>query len=179
MKTTQPMSSSTRRALLYCPGALLGPLLLAVSAAGCSSVVEAFETTNNALNEQAGDPCVAQDEQDVQFGGWNVEETTIDDTPGECGPGVCVVTRFQGRVTCPEGQVEGGQGCFTPLGESVVVPVAAELEDHPAARGSFCSCRCDGPAGEGPFCGCPNDMHCEQLVADVTAGNLAGSYCVP
>lgn len=126
-----------------------------------------------------GLPCVAEDELFATFSGFNVGEVNIAETPA-CGLGnVCLVHNFQGRVSCESGQVEGGQGCFTPLGEAVTVAVAPQLPARSPAEAVICSCRCDAPFA-GDYCTCPSGMRCEELIpsqGDATR-DFAGSYCV-
>lgn len=127
-----------------------------------------------------GLPCVAEDELYATFSGFSAGEINIAETPA-CGPGnVCLVHRFQGRVSCESGQVEGGQGCFTPTGEAVTVPVAPQLPARPPAEAVICSCRCDAPFA-GDYCACPSGMRCEELFhgsGDQSTRAFEGSYCV-
>lgn len=157
-------------------------ILLAGSAAGCSgSDVEVltYGAGQGALG--VGDLCIPMDEASPQFQGFNggVELTIIDP---QCSSGACLAHEFQGRVTCPDGNV-GPEECFTPAGEQVTVEVRPHAlrsrpEDH-----VYCSCRCGGPRELAPFCECPRGMSCELLVPysygqreEPLSG--AGSYCV-
>jgi hypothetical protein len=161
------------------------PLVIAVSSAGCEPLVrEAFSYEPGGSSADAiglGEVCIPTDEDFASYSGFSVGEISIADRDPQCASGTCLVHHFQGRVTCPEGNVEGGE-CFTPLGELVTVPVAPQLSDRPPQDAVFCSCRCDGPARYAPFCACPNDMICEPLLdpgaASEGLGLGEGSYCV-
>jgi len=104
----------------------------------------------------------------------------IDDHATMCESHVCIQNHFQGRASCPYGQVEGGGDCLAAGSyDSVTVPVAAQLQARPARQASICSCQCAGP-GPGPYCTCSESMQCEHLVDNLGLGdNLAGSYCIP
>jgi len=127
-----------------------------------------------------GEPCVALDESFAEFGGFSEREVNIEDG-GSCGVvNVCLVHAFRGRATCPSGQSAGDEGCTTPGGEPVTVPVQAQLPGRPAEMAMVCSCRCNGPDPNADYCACPDGMRCEELIAvRANIGNdYAGSYCV-
>ena len=168
------------------PAALVA--LVAAASSGCwgDVVREVFEDSSYSVDGptepgSVGDQCIPADESFATFSGFSLGEINISDEDPQCSSGNCMVVRFRGRVTCPEGNQDGGV-CTTAAGEEVSVPVYPQLPDRPAERAVFCSCRCDGPAGQGPFCDCPSGMACEPaLVAssdDSYADQYAGSYCV-
>jgi len=128
-----------------------------------------------------GDPCISNDEYRTGFAGYSVKEVNIDDHASMCESHVCIQNHFQGRASCPYGQVEGGGDCLAAGSyDSVTVPVAPQLQARPARQASICSCQCAGP-GPGPYCTCSESMQCEHLVDNLGVGDnhLAGSYCIP
>jgi len=153
-------------------------LSLSLLLGGCvGGSEESFDKTSAALGADVGVPCILEDEYHTDFAGFSKNEITLS-TAGECSVGLCMAHHFQGRVSCPAGQDDGHEGCETPDGAPVSVPVKAQLPDRPADEAMFCSCRCDGD-GPGPFCACPSGFSCEELIEDWGLGNeLAGSYCV-
>jgi hypothetical protein len=126
-----------------------------------------------------GDVCVPADEAWPTFSGFSSGEVNIATEDAQCASRLCLVNHFQGRVTCPDGNLDGGE-CYTPLGERVNVAVQPALPESPAEESVICSCRCDGPRGQGPFCDCPSGMACEPLVSGSGPefAGFAGSYCV-
>lgn len=132
-------------------------------------------------NAALGEPCQGLSESDPEFPGFMLDTVTIDDNTPACRSGICAVHHFQGRVSCPYGQLSGSSGCALPgSGEPVVVPVFAQIVSRPARLASVCSCRCAGPDA-GPFCECPSQLECIPLIDDLGFGRpkLAGSYCLP
>ncbi|MES1172878.1 MAG: hypothetical protein ABUL62_01025 [Myxococcales bacterium] len=129
-----------------------------------------------------GAPCVPADEWVSDFRGFSVNEVNIDDRAPQCETNFCIVNHFQGRATCPYGQVADAGDCLVPDGsQPVTVSVDAQLVSRQANVAAVCSCRCDGD-GPGPYCTCPESMQCEHLVDDLHLSNdsyLAGSYCIP
>ncbi|MEN9581039.1 MAG: hypothetical protein RJA70_4048, partial [Pseudomonadota bacterium] len=107
-----------------------------------------------------------------------------------------LVNNFQGRVSCPHGQLASpapggtaggetdGRKCMTPDGtERVEVAVKRQLAKRIPENAVYCSCRCKAPAGpksNAPLCECPDGFKCEDLLSDYGFGDrqLAGSYCV-
>lgn len=53
-----------------------------------------------------GDPCVPEDEYFTTFSGYSVSEVNIESRSFQCETRVCLVNHFQGRVSCPYGQIE-------------------------------------------------------------------------
>src|SRR4051812_16389852 len=52
-----------------------------------------------------GDPCVPEDEYKVDFPGFKVQEENMESRSFKCSPRICLVNHFQGRVSCPAGQL--------------------------------------------------------------------------
>lgn len=63
-----------------------------------------------------GAACVPAEESDRTFQGFSVTDVSIEPTTGGCGPNVCMLNHFQGRVTCPYGQTAPGEGPAGPAG---------------------------------------------------------------
>jgi hypothetical protein len=134
------------------------------------------------VQASVGEPCVTADERFENFSGFTSGEVNIEGLGGACGSElVCLVTQFQGRVTCPAGQTADELGsCLTTEGEPVSVPVLPQLESRPAERHVICSCRCDGPDRNADYCSCPRGMQCEDLITPRSSDRndpYAGSYC--
>lgn len=126
-----------------------------------------------------GGGCEPLSELDPEFGGFNVEEVTIDTgTPARVS-GTCVVQGFQGRVSCPYGQIDTGYCSIPGSDEPVVVAVPAQLVNRPPEVSAVCSCQCAGP-GPGPYCACPHHLECTHLVDDLGFATVASlAYCLP
>ncbi|HWA71947.1 MAG TPA: hypothetical protein VG937_06435 [Polyangiaceae bacterium] len=134
-----------------------------------------------AKHAQLGGGCAPLNERDPEFGGFNLDEVSIDENTPACASGTCVIQGFQGRVSCPYGQGFAEGVCATPgSGVPVLASVVPQLVDRPPAMGAVCSCHCAGP-GPGPYCACPSHLQCTHLVDDLGFGNrdIAGSYCLP
>jgi hypothetical protein len=52
-----------------------------------------------------GDPCIPEDEYNADFAGFKVTEENIESRSFQCSTRICLVNHFQGRVTCPLGQL--------------------------------------------------------------------------
>ncbi|HKO46987.1 MAG TPA: hypothetical protein VJV79_04650 [Polyangiaceae bacterium] len=127
-----------------------------------------------------GSYCVSDEEYALDFAGHSVKDVTVNDHTSMCATNVCIQNHFQGRVSCPFGQAQGGTDCLAAGSyDSVAVPVAPQLLARPWFAASICSCQCAGP-GPGPFCTCPDYMQCEHLIDEPAEGTnpLAGSYCI-
>jgi hypothetical protein len=154
------------------------PASLFVGVACSGGTAETFEKTQVELSRTVGEPCLLGEEEDPTFPGLSSDEVVVASDVESCDYGSCVAYHFQGRVSCPDGQVSEGE-CSTPSGEPVTVPVEAQLANRPADTHVFCSCRCDG-LGDGPFCECPSDHECRELVPPLFGETeISGSYCVP
>jgi len=128
-----------------------------------------------------GSPCIPEEEYDTEFAGFTKQGVGVETRSYQCESRLCLVNRFQGRVSCPYGQKKGADECATPDGLApVTVAVAPQLATRPPEDAVYCSCRCDGPRKEGPYCACPEGFACYRLVADlpVADSELVGSYCV-
>ena len=147
-----------------------------------------------------GDPCIPEDEYQSSFSGYSVEETNVESRSFQCETRVCLVNHFQGRVSCPYGQLDadkaGCNGTFEPgkcckipgtLGggdDAVAAAVSPQLAARRPDRAVYCSCRCanvDGKTNDGAsYCDCPSGYQCAQLIPNLQLGELqlAGSYCI-
>lgn len=142
-----------------------------------------------------GDPCTPEDEYTQEFSGFSVGEVNVESRSFQCETRICLVNHFQGRVSCPYGQIEDNlslpgndpKRCRIPGTDGVdptnqiTVPVDPQLLDRRADKAVYCSCRCDGPDENARYCECPSGYKCEELVRELglsAAGQLAGSYCV-
>ncbi len=134
--------------------------------------------------EGVGDPCVPEDEYSPTFSGFALSEVSAESRSFSCQSRMCLVNRFQGRVSCPYGQETGADGasrCLLPgSDEAVRVRVAPQLLDRRAHDAVYCSCRCDGPDPDARYCECPSGFSCSPVVPDLALGGaqLPGSYCV-
>ncbi len=65
-----------------------------------------------------GDPCIPEDEYLTGFSGFSQSEVNVESRSFQCETRVCLVNHFQGRVSCPYGQVENpsGSGLSTCMG---------------------------------------------------------------
>jgi hypothetical protein len=72
---------------------LLFAATLGVSALGCQS-------------GGVGDPCTPEDEYRQNFNGYQMSEVNVESKSFQCETRVCIVNHFQGRVSCPYGQLE-------------------------------------------------------------------------
>jgi hypothetical protein len=139
-----------------------------------------------ACNESSvGDPCIPEDEYRADFSGYSKEEVNVESRSFQCETRLCLVNKFQGRVSCPAGQTSEGGECRTPDGAlRVSVPVAPQLVARPPSDAVYCSCRCADPldrtGSTAPTCECPEGFECTELIPNVELGDreLAGSYCV-
>ena len=50
-----------------------------------------------------GDPCIPDDEYSTNVGGFTVDQVTVETRSFQCATRVCLVNKFQGRVSCPYG----------------------------------------------------------------------------
>lgn len=154
----------------------------AVGLAGLSTLALVLACNDSSV----GDPCIPEDEYRANFSGYSKEEVNVESRSFQCETRLCLVNKFQGRVSCPSGQQREGGGCQTPDGAlPVSVPVAPQLVARPPLDAVYCSCRCAGPEGSGltdtgPACECPEGFECTELIPNVELGDrqLAGSYCV-
>jgi hypothetical protein len=158
-------------------------LLLAAGVTNCSGsdVREVLTYGEGAGALRIGEVCIPPDEAFPEFAGFSVGEVNVTMFDPQCASGVCLAHDFQGRVTCPDGNLGQGEECFTPAGEQVSVDVRPHAPRTRPKDHVYCSCRCGGPRELAPFCDCPSGMKCDQLVPyeGVAAPfSGAGAYCV-
>lgn len=144
----------------------------------CALVLPACEASG------VGDPCIPEDEYSATFSGFSLSEVSTESRSFQCQTRLCLVNHFQGRVSCPYGQVAdaaAGEHCELPGSNAPVsVPVTPQLLDRRASDSVYCSCRCDGPEPNARYCECPNGFSCSPVVPDLVQGRaqLPGSYCI-
>lgn len=156
----------------------LAVALLLVSAFGCQS-------------GGVGDPCTPEDEFFDNFSGFSLGEVNVESRSFQCETRVCLVNKFQGRVSCPYGtkgtppdptsDVAHDRPCEVPgFGGYVSVPVEPQRTERPPDVAVYCSCRCDGKDPNARYCECPSGFECSEIVVDQGQGQaqLAGSYCI-
>lgn len=121
-----------------------------------------------------GEPCVPSAEQDPQISFDDLVEALDVGSP-ECGSGLCLAHRFQGRTDCVYGST-GDSGCAAQGGSTEPAWVTPQYANWRADRAVTCTCRCDGPDA----CACPTGMVCEPLFDSLlsSAAVVKGSYCV-
>jgi hypothetical protein len=135
-----------------------------------------------------GDPCTPEDEYEPSFSGYGLEEVNVESKSFQCETRLCLVNHFQGRVSCPYGQVDpANPECFVPgagTDNPVTKPVLPNLVERRPDNAVYCSCRCankDGSKDDGArYCECPSGYDCAKLI-DFTFGQndqLAGYYCI-
>lgn len=131
--------------------------------------------------EGIGDECVPEDEYSPTFSAFALGEVSTESRSFQCQSRLCLVNHFQGRVSCPYGQVAAGGGCKLPgSGETLGVSVAPQLLERRAEDAVYCSCRCAGPDPAARYCDCPSGFSCTEVVPELVAGRaqLPGSYCI-
>lgn len=74
--------------------------LLLAMAAGISFI------GSNCGGSGVGDPCVPEDEYLTGFSGFSQDEVNVESRSFQCLTRVCLVNHFDGRVSCPYGQIE-------------------------------------------------------------------------
>jgi hypothetical protein len=140
-----------------------------------------------------GDPCTPEDEFFDTFSGFSLGEVNVESRSFQCETRVCLVNKFQGRVSCPYGtngtppdpaaNLPHNLPCEVPgIGGYVSVPVDPQLQARSPDVAVYCSCRCDGDDPNARYCECPSGFECKEIVQN-RGGNtgqtqLAGSYCV-
>jgi hypothetical protein len=131
-------------------------------------------------SQHVGDPCIPEEEYRPEFAGFSKDEVNVESRSFQCETRLCLVNKFQGRVSCPYGQSALGE-CLLPddAGE-VAVPVPPQLIERPPAAAVYCSCRCSGPSTHEPYCDCPSGYSCADLIPPLDLGDdqLPGGYCV-
>jgi hypothetical protein len=139
-----------------------------------------------------GDPCTPEDEFFDEFNGFALGEVSVESRSFQCETRVCLVNKFQGRVSCPYGTngtppdptamatVGHNLPCEVPqFGGYVTVPVLPQRIERKPEVAVYCSCRCDGADPNARYCECPSGFECADIgVSDPNQSELAGSYCV-
>lgn len=147
-----------------------------------------------------GDPCTPEDEFLPYFSGFSLAEVNVESRSFQCETRVCLVNKFQGRVSCPYGTlgtndandsspsmglptVDHPYNCKVPgLDGFVEVAVAPQRIERPPEQAVYCSCRCSGTDLNARYCECPSGFSCEEVVPSSTDGSgngeLAGGYCI-
>jgi len=143
-----------------------------------------------------GDPCTPEDELFDNFSGFSLGEVNVESRSFQCETRVCLVNKFQGRVSCPYGTngtnpdpaatptVKHNLPCEVPtFGGQVTVPVLPQRVDRSPEVSVYCSCRCDGADPNARYCECPSGFECAEIVVSRSNQNtgqeqLAGSYCI-
>jgi len=140
-----------------------------------------------------GDPCTPEDEYFDSFSGFSLGEVNVESRSFQCETRVCLVNKFQGRVSCPYGtkgtppdptsDVDHALPCVVPgFGGNVTVPVEPQRTERPPELAVYCSCRCGGNDPNARYCDCPSGFQCLEIVSDQGGEEgqtgLAGSYCI-
>lgn len=141
-----------------------------------------------------GDPCIPEDEFFDEFSGFSLGEVNVESRSFQCETRVCLVNKFQGRVSCPYGTngenpdpdamptVRHNAMCEIPgFGGNVQVPVQPQRLERRPEQAVYCSCRCDGADPNARYCECPSGFECAEIVVNQDPeqqAQLAGSYCV-
>jgi hypothetical protein len=143
-----------------------------------------------------GDPCTPEDEFFDNFSGFALGEVNVESRSFQCETRVCLVNKFQGRVSCPYGTngtnpdpmatptVKHDLPCEVPqFGGYVTVPVNAWKTQRTPDVAVYCSCRCDGDDPNARYCECPSGFECSEIVTKrgsqgAAQEQLAGSYCI-
>jgi len=166
-------------------GLAASAVIFAIAAPGCNQT-------------GIGDPCRPEREYDSTFTGFDINEVNVESKSYQCETRLCLVNHFQGRVTCPYGQVSstvgpnGAPACVLPgtvdgkvTGAADGPVVKAQCSTRRPDDAVYCSCRCanaDGKTDDGAnYCDCADGFTCEQLVGSIGAVSneqLSGGYCI-
>jgi hypothetical protein len=142
-----------------------------------------------------GDPCTPEDEFFDDFSGFSLGEVNVESRSFQCETRVCLVNKFQGRVSCPYGTngseplpdametVRHNLPCELPgFGGPVKVPVLAQRTERRPDVAVYCSCRCAGDDPNARYCECPSGFECADIGVRQGQGQTneqqAGSYCI-
>jgi len=140
-----------------------------------------------------GDPCTPEDEYQQTFSGFQQTEVNVESRSFQCWTRVCLVNKFQGRVSCPYGTngtppdpsatptVTHNRPCEVPgFGGYVTVPVEPQRTARSPELAVYCSCRCAGQDPSARYCECPSGFSCAPVVPKLSLGQaqLPGSYCI-
>jgi hypothetical protein len=61
-----------------------------------------------------GAPCIPEDEYNQNFNGFALTEVNVESRSFQCETRVCIVNHFQGRVSCPYGQLDPASSGLPP-----------------------------------------------------------------
>ncbi len=144
-----------------------------------------------------GAPCIPEDEYNQDFNGFALTEVNVESRSFQCETRVCIVNHFQGRVSCPYGQLDpetsgldtedrarcrvpgsNGKTCVDNAGnvadcaggtniDEIRVPVDPQRVFRAAQDTVYCSCRCKGPDPAARYCECPSGFECKELVREI------------
>ncbi len=92
-----------------------------------------------------GDPCIPEAEYDTCFAGFAVTEVNTESRSFQCQTRLCLVNHFQGRVSCPYGQVAAGKTPLTDCADGTT----------PNGGGPYTSCTEGNPCPSVPTCTIP------------------------
>ena len=142
-----------------------------------------------------GDPCQPEDEFFDDFSGFSLGEVNVESRSFQCETRVCLVNKFQGRVSCPYGTngsppdpnatetVKHNLPCEVPgFGGNVKVPVYPQRLARRPDVAVYCSCRCSGSDPNARYCECPSGFECADIGVRQGQGQTneqqAGNYCI-
>jgi hypothetical protein len=122
-----------------------------------------------------GDPCTPEDEYDPRFSGFDILEHNIESRSFQCQTRICLVNHFQGRVSCPMGQLppascNGSSGAGTCTGDAKCVEAATlapscDPKSSKEQQASDCAgygvCNAAGKFCECSQNGCPDGYVCD------------------
>jgi hypothetical protein len=115
--------------------------------AGLAAVVSLVVVSGTGCSQTGvGDPCVPEQEYNPGFVGFNVNEVDVESKSFQCQTRLCLVNHFQGRVSCPYGQLADGTpvagnvgSCVTPATQQCVDGKACADGSQPPAANAPCS----------------------------------------
>lgn len=120
-----------------------------------------------------GDPCVPEDEYNTGFSNYSRSEVNIESRSFQCDTRLCLVAKFQGRVSCPFGQ-------DAPTPEEINTKSACQA-DNPSeqdvadARAYWGANRCRIPGTDGS---CKNDRVTTKVDSQLVARRPTNAvYC--
>jgi hypothetical protein len=102
-----------------------------------------------------GDPCIPEDEYKQSFNGFALTEVNVESRSFQCETRVCIVNHFQGRVSCPYGQLSA---------DLAKDPTAAERCRVPGTDGKTCV---DNTSGNLAACGSGNSRNADEITVPV------------